>query len=193
MKIKSEILLEELENDSLRLINSAQAYLDMSEKELNFRKEIRSWSILECFEHLNLYSDFYLPEIKSRLNQADKKSDSIFKSGILGNYFAKTMLPGEKMSKMKTFKDKNPLGSKLDKSSIEKFISDKEEFIALYRKSKDYSLNGIKSSISISSIMKLKLGDTFRFLLNHEKRHFAQMEDILEVLKTNKVPSELSI
>ncbi len=58
--------------------------------------QYKSWSILECLEHLNLYGDFYIPEIKNRIESSKTLPKENFKSRILGNYFAKSMLPKEK-------------------------------------------------------------------------------------------------
>ncbi|MGA4923361.1 hypothetical protein, partial [Bacillus subtilis] len=77
----------------------------------------------ECLEHLNLYAKFYLPEIENAIQKTKSKRQEEFKSGFWGNYFAKSMLPKEKLNKMKTAKDKNPLNSKLDKNVIENFIA----------------------------------------------------------------------
>jgi len=56
---------------------------------------------LECLEHLNVYDEFYLPEIEKTINSAKNKSEFIFKSGILGNYFAESMIPKTYINKKK--------------------------------------------------------------------------------------------
>ena len=73
---------------------------------LTWKEKTDSWSILECLEHLNLYGDFYLPQMEKSIKNTTFKNENEFRSGLLGNYFAKTMLPEEKLNKMKTFKDK---------------------------------------------------------------------------------------
>ncbi len=146
---------------------------------LTRKRNEKSWSILECLEHLNLYGDYYLPEIEKKINNSNKSSESEYKSGILGNYFAKSMLPKEKLNKMKTFKDKNPLNSKLDKSVIDKFLQQQIKLLDLLTLSKNVSLNKVKIQTSISSFIKLRLGDTFQFIINHNLRHLKQIERIL--------------
>ena len=64
MKIKQRLLIEELLSNADRAIMSAKAFKELPEKELNAKKEASHWSILECLEHLNLYGDFYFPEIE---------------------------------------------------------------------------------------------------------------------------------
>lgn len=88
------------------------------------------------------------------------------------------MLPQSKLNKMKTFKDKNPLNANLDITVIADFISQQIKLIDLLNQSNNVSLNKVKISTSISSLIKLKLGDTFRFIINHTLRHLKQIERI---------------
>ena len=150
--------------------------MQLSEEELNYRSTENCWSALECIEHLNLYGHFYLPEINRVLKKSDSKTEPVFKSGLLGNYFANSMKPKATLNKMKTFKEMNPIGSDLDKSSIDEFIRQQRSTIDLLSEARQKSLNRIKTSISISRMLKLKLGDTFRFLIFHIERHLDQAE-----------------
>jgi hypothetical protein len=174
MKVATNQLISDLSQMTRQHISYAETLLQLPEEKLNYRTHPESWSALECLQHLNLYGDFYLPEITNRIINSTTKPAPVFKSGILGNYFANSMLPKEKLNKMKTFKDKNPLGSKLDKRTIEEFIRQQNELLSLLERAKNINLNKVKTSISISNLIKLKLGDTFRFLINHNERHIIQ-------------------
>ena len=88
------------------------------------------------------------------------------------------MLPKENLKKMKTFKDKNPLNSNLTKDVIDEFLNQQIKLLDLLNKSRKVSLNKVKISISITTLIKLKLGDTFRFYINHMIRHMKQIERI---------------
>lgn len=178
MKIQTEALLVDLANRTKQLIQEAELLKDKSEEALNYKQHAESWSVLECLEHLNLYGRFYLPEIKKRIQEGKGKQESVFKSGWLGNYFANSMLPKEKLNKMKTFKNMNPLNSQLDKQVIDEFLNQQTELLQLLEESRKISLNKTKTSISISKLLKLKLGDTFRFVIYHNQRHMAQAQRI---------------
>lgn len=183
MITSSEKLIQDLIERTRKNINKAEKFSSLSTEKLNWRVEKGSWSILECFEHLNLYGDFYIPEIKKRIEISKKQPKENFKSGILGNYFAKSMLPKEKLNEMKTFKDKDPIGSKLDKNTIERFISQQEKILTLLDKSRGIDLNKTKTAISISKLIKLKIGDTFRVVIYHNERHLVQAKKILHEKK----------
>ena len=84
---------------------------------------------------------------------------------------------------MKTFKNKNPINADLDKAVIQKFILQQIKLLNLLNQSRNVSLNKVKIQTSISSLINLKLGDTFQFLINHIVRHLNQIERIQEAMK----------
>lgn len=172
-------LINELKEMTLTHIKQAEKYKDLDLEKLNTKQGETSWSILECLEHLNLYGDFYIPEINNRMSNSKTISVNIFKSGFLGNYFAKSMLPKEKLNSMKTFKNMNPLNSELDEKTIDRFLDQQHHLLEILEKAKSKNLNKIKTSISISNLIKLKLGDTLRVVIYHNKRHIVQSNRIL--------------
>ncbi|MDR6465312.1 DinB family protein [Chryseobacterium sediminis] len=179
MKISTSALLNELKERTSQHLEYAQTLTLKTEEELNFRNSQDSWSPLQCLEHLNRYGDFYIPEISRNIYSAGKSPQSYFKPGILGNYFAKSMLPKENLNKMKTLKIMNPIHSQLNKTVIEKFISQQKQLLTLLEKAQNIDLEKTKTSISISKLIKLKLGDTFRFVIYHNTRHIEQIQKIL--------------
>lgn len=181
--MRSEKLINILCEQSKLIINQAKKLQTYDLNTLTWKENEISWSILECLEHLNLYGDFYLPQIENEIRNSTTKSDTEFRSGILGNYFAKSMLPKEKLNKMKTFKNKNPLNSKLDKLVIDRFINQQIKLLDLLNQSRNVSLNKVKIKTSISNYITLRLGDTFQFFTNHIIRHFSQIEQIQNTIK----------
>ncbi len=182
--MQSENLIQSLIEESRQLINQVEKLKTNDLQILTWKENPNSWCILECLEHLNLYGDFYLPQIENSIKDAKSKNEIEFRSGFLGNYFAKSMLPKEKLNKMKTFKDKNPLNTNPDRTVIEKFINQQVKLIDLLNLSRNISLNKVKISTSISNFIKLRLGDTFQFIINHNIRHLEQIRRI-QVDKTN--------
>ncbi|MBP1164716.1 MULTISPECIES: DinB family protein [unclassified Chryseobacterium] len=179
MKISTSALLDELKGRTSQHIQYAQMLMQKTEEELNFRVTENTWSTLECLEHLNRYGDFYIPEITNRIAASKTSPKTIFKPGILGNYFAKSMLPKEKLNKMKTLKEMNPIHSHLNKNVVNEFILQQQQFLELLDKAHNVDLQKTKTSISISKLIKLKLGDTFRFVIYHNVRHMRQIQKIV--------------
>lgn len=180
MKIERKQLLDRLTKETNASIAFAKDLQSIGDEKLNFKTNATTWSILECIEHLNLYAAFYLPEIEKAIRQNKTTKELSFKSGVLGNYFAKIMLPKEKLNKMKTFADKNPNGSNLDQSSLLNFIQNQEKLLHILKNSANIDLKQTKTAISMSKWIKLRLGDTFQFYSNHIIRHAKQIENTLE-------------
>jgi hypothetical protein len=181
--MQSEKLIQSLIEQTRQIINQVEKLKNDDLHTLTWRENETSWNILECLEHLNLYGDYYLPEIENKIKSSTTNNEVAFNSGLLGNYFAKSMLPKEKLNKMKTFKDKNPLNTKLDKAVIDKFIHQQIQLLELLNQSRNVSLNKVKIATSISSLIQLKLGDTFQFFINHIIRHLRQIEKIQVKIK----------
>lgn len=178
MKIESKQLIKDLVAKSEISTATVLRLKNLSPEQLNFKKTADSWSALECIEHLNLYGDYYLPEIEKQiLKQKNNSSTTYFKSGVLGNYFANLMsVENGKIKKMKSPKDKNPANSNLSVTVIDRFLKQQERLKALLLQSAGVDLTKTKTAISISKLIKLRLGDTFRFFVYHIERHVLQAE-----------------
>lgn len=182
MKLSNTELIADLEKRTNENKALAQALLSASLEDLNRKRTPESWSALECVEHLNRYGYFYLPEIKNKLKTAKKVSEKmVFKSGVLGNYFAKSLLPKEKLNKMKTFANMNPNGSQLGLDAIKTFIQQQEETLEILGQARTVHLHKTKTAVSISKLIKLRLGDTLRVVIYHNQRHLMQAKRALVV------------
>lgn len=179
MIFKTEVLLDELTNYVNSHVDFAKSLQNLSEKELTEKQNEKSWSAIECIEHLNMYAAFYNPEIKRRIEQSSTKANSEFKSGFLGNKFSMDMLPKEKMKTMDTFKSKNPIHSSLNTVAVlNRFIAFQEELLTLLTTAKKVDLTKVKTSITLP-LLKFRLGDTFRFTIYHNERHIVQAKKVL--------------
>jgi len=80
---------------------------------------------------------------------------------------------------MKSPKDHRPALILPSHEVIAEFISQQEKLLQLLRDAATTDLGKIKVPISISKFIRLKLGDTFHFLIIHEYRHYLQAERAL--------------
>lgn len=183
--MRTHTLIADLIESTRHILSKAEELKQLSEETLNFKENDSKWSILECIEHLNLYGDFYNPAIKKSIQNSKSTAQEIFKSGVMGNYFTNSMLPKEKLNSMKTFSDKNPAGSNLNKKTLDRFIKQQKEFLDLIALSKKVDLSKTKTPITLSKFIRLRLGDTFRFNVAHNQRHFVQIDKILTIANVN--------
>ncbi len=181
MQTTATELLNFLETKTRAITESANRFRNLSAGELNFKPDESSWSILQCFEHLNMYGDYYLPKIEERILAAKALPPTIsYKSGWLGNYFANIMQvqPDGKKKKMNAPKDKVPPQT-LDESTIQRFVKQQEHLLRLLKLAETVNLQAVTVPISIASFIKIQLGDCFRFVVNHNERHLQQAEKIM--------------
>lgn len=165
--------LTEKVEQHMKLIS--KVYQNLDTQILSAPSTTGGWSIAQCFSHLNSYGDYYLPQIQQRLlKNHTKNSNHLFKSSWLGNYFTQLMLPGEKMKKMKTFKAHTPPAVLDAHYEVGEFLRQQEVILALLKEAANKDLNCIRIPISISPIIKLKLGDVFGFIIAHNERHIQQ-------------------
>lgn len=142
------------------------------------------WSAVQCLEHLNSYGRYYLPAMEKAISKADQQLYyTYFKSGLLGNYFYKLMLPdlsGNPKKKMGSPKDHRPAEQLNTVQVLSEFISQLEKLEQLISLSQKRDLNKIKVPISIAPFIKLKLGDTLLFYTAHIQRHILQAERAMQ-------------
>lgn len=180
MKIATPQLLQELQAQVKTHLEQAQQFQAQPLEALNHRTGPKRWSALECLEHLNRYGYFYLPEIETQIHRSHTEPEAEFKSGWLGNYFAESIRPKAQLKGMKTFRKMDPIHSQLDKAVVETFIQQQQKLMQLLEKASRISFTQTKTSISISRFIRLRLGDTFRFVIYHNERHLLQAQRAFE-------------
>jgi len=180
MQTENNILIDDLLRRIEKSTEKVKQFEALTIDQLNLKKG-NEWSILECLEHLNLYGDFYLVEIEKRVISRKNVSGSTkFKSGLMGNYFANLMeVKDGKITKMKSPKDKNPSNAILSVTTITRFLKQQERLTALLNQCRTIDLTRTKAAISLTNLVKLRLGDTLRFYTYHIERHVLQAARVM--------------
>ena len=75
----------------------------------------------------------------------------------------KSMYPKEVLDKEETLREFNEIHGQL---------------LAHLEKARQYDLNRIKISTALGPIVKLRMGDAFRFVIAHAQRHVVQLKRI---------------
>jgi hypothetical protein len=178
MKHNRKLLLQDLKKRMQRIQQTVLHYQYIELELLNHKASPESWSALECLEHLNLYGDYYLPEMEKSILQGKTAKLETYTPGFLGDYFAKTMQvkPNGSLKRMKSPSDKIPASSRLGITTTDRFLKQTDHLLRLLDLAVTTDLQHSKTPISISKWVKLRLGDTFRFYVYHIERHIAQAE-----------------
>ena len=177
MSIKNAELIQHLRDNTQKALSSVLEFKTYPIEKLNYKSSATDWSILECIEHLNLYGKFYLPEIENRISLAKTYHNGHFKSSWLGDYFV-NMIKASNTKKIKATKQMDSTGSDLSLSTIHQFVKQLELLDSLLVKAENINLSKVKTAISLTKFIKLRLGDTLRFLVYHNERHILQAKRI---------------
>lgn len=192
-KFKSEDLLNQLKADVNQLIAAAQHLQQADVVKLGYPPAEGKWSAAQALEHLNIYCRYYLPAIEKAMVHIPKEVNAWFVPGFLGNYFTNMMMPKnvfEIKNKMKTGKSYKPERGVNVEAVIKEFIEHQHKLLQLLDTAAKRNLEKIRIPTSINKLIKLKLGDTFRFLIAHEQRHMIQARNALKAtgVATDKFP-----
>lgn len=184
-KYISTELLNQLQADVRQLIAHASLLKTEDPGILLEQPSPGKWSVIQVLEHLNGYGRYYLLAIERSLKQ-DKPATEYFNPGWLGDYFTRLMQPSEEgqvKNKMKAPKNNRP-SALLDAFPVlNTFIEQQHYMLELLETAKGKNIGAIRIPVSISRLIKLKLGDTFRFLVAHEQRHFVQIRNTLQQVR----------
>ncbi len=146
------------------------------------------WSAKQCLEHLNLTLHLYLPRIKSALEKAEPSHKTSFKKGVIGKLMINSLKKGNdqssKQRSMKTLKQLEP--RIIGNSSIEVVLEFSEAMNELYyciNTSRGKNIDKLRVTSAVGPLIKLRLGDVFPFLLEHNQRHINQAKRAIELCK----------
>ena len=186
----TEELLRLLTADVQQVLASTERIRSLDGITLNTAPVPGKWSVVQIVEHLNSYNRYYLPEIEKALsNGKNIRLAPRFKSGWFGNYFTNMMLPktdGTVANRMNAPKDHTPPSELNAEKVIAEFINGQQKLIRLLTAAEKTDIGKLKVPISISRFIRLKLGDTFRFLVAHQQRHFVQLANALETVNIGR-------
>lgn len=131
------------------------------------------WSVIQVLEHLNSYTLFYIPELDKAIRKASP-TRGFYKPGWLGDYFVKLMQldeTGKPRKKMKAAKRHLPQFRADSVPVIDCFLQQQQQLLQLIDFARDKDWGSSRTRVSISHLVTMKLGDTLRFVVEHQKRH----------------------
>ncbi len=174
-----EVLHKAKEN--IEIIRQAikRDFLNLDTDKLNLKPNPDAWSILECFEHLNRYAAYYLPELERGVKSLENTMPpNEWKPTFLGKKSIESVAP-ENMKAQKTFKRMNPVNSHLEPIVMNKFLEYQDRFANIIDSALKVNANKKIVKIEFMKFMKLTLADTILFMDAHQRRHLAQARKLV--------------
>lgn len=123
------------------------------------------------------YSAYYLPEIRRQMAKTKHCSNTqTFTSSWLGNKFAAGMKPGEKMRKISSPGNANPVKNAelVTKTTLPDFLQSQQELLELIDQAAAVDLTKTTTGTSLTNLLRLRLGDTLRVVIYHNWQHVEQ-------------------
>ena len=176
----TDILNEFIEQSRELNLFVKEKFKNLDSHQLNWRPGNKRWSAGECFKHLVLLNNRYIPGLKTAAipGQLGNKNDFKFGHSIFGRMILFFVKPGMKI-KSKTSFEYNTLNSRINEKIVAEFLELNEELIELAKQSFGADLKSIKIVSPLSKLIKYNAGDTYRIIWNHNKRHVNQAERVL--------------
>ena len=154
-------------------------YRPLTLEQLTTQPDPKEWSILQCFDHLNLTHDYYEPKIQAGLANPTPKdpTDDAYKPSFWGRIYMHF-----------AFNPKYSF-SVADEMAPQTAVS--RDALAIYLNKQDHLLQTLtqvadvhlaKTKIPISTGVNFNLGDCLKILVYHDSLHFLQAKGILEDL-----------
>ncbi|MDX2361103.1 MAG: DinB family protein [Crocinitomicaceae bacterium] len=165
--------------ENIEVINKSVKKL--SDKQLNWIPNPGVWSVAQILAHLNEYGKYYHPTFVKKIeNTRFTSTKEAFVSSPLGRSAWKSMKLGNAKNvkrKFKAPKGYNPTldNSLLDGDGVNTFLGQQENFLQIIEKAKDVNVRKVKIPISISKIVRLRLGDALLYVTYHNQRHVQQI------------------
>ncbi len=180
---------QQLEIQRLKLMKTVEeTFYFMEAEELNVKPDKNSWSILQCFDHINRANGTYLKAFEKRLDRYSGPSHATdkYRMGVMGKFMTRSMTPkeGKIRWKMKTFQKLKPLNEQYPEARLmeqvvfEDFQGDMERLRVVLEKSPDLPWHDQRISSALGSMVKFKFGDAMAFVLAHTQRHIQQATNV---------------
>lgn len=177
----SSTLLQDLSNDVNSLLNVMRTRIQTQPHAVLLQQPAPgSWSVIQCLDHLNSYGHYYLPQLHKVISKGEQQgiaAKPLFRSGWLGNYFTNLMQPkqdGALRSRMQAPPGYRPEPQPDAALVLTEFISQQEQLLELLRRAEATDIGHFRVPTSLTRLIKMSAGDTFRFLIAHQQRHMLQ-------------------
>lgn len=181
----SELIREVRKITQSNLENLRTRFAHLSEEQLRWRPIENSWNILEIFAHLNQYANYYHKVFKHKIARTKFRTPSEnFLSSPLGRSAWKSMKLGNANNVKRKFKAPKGYNPRIDPAlvsgdDLRQLETNFLELNMIIDTSEKVNLRKIKIPISISKIIRLRLGDALLFVVYHDQRHMQQAINVL--------------
>ncbi len=187
MKIEKHLHIKNSVEGFEHIIQDTKNLIDgLSKQQLNMPEAPDKWSILQCLKHMSIAAQVYVVNIEKVLDRnAPGRNGDVFVSNWKGDMFTRLISPnsnGEVRRPIQTFRSMNPIEMLDMDNTLNEFIQVHSRLIELIKLSESYDITRTKVATALGPMVKLRLGDAYRFLLGHAERHMVQLKRIKKAI-----------
>lgn len=170
-------LLDRLEKELRDLLELVRTRLsDQPVEALQLRPGDGGWNALECFAHLNVFLEMYLPRIERVIHLGKARrwtpADNLRYTWVASRVLRKADLNNGRSFKTPKRYDFSHLP--LDKSAVKSFLINSERLLRNIQAAREVNLNRAKTGWGPSGFFKVTLGNILEWLVLHGQRHVHQ-------------------
>lgn len=170
--------------DELKIIagEALQTFGGLTAQQLNWKPAPDEWSVGQCFEHLVVTNRSFYPTMEA-IARGERKSNAWERlspfSGMFGRMVLRALAPGSNR-KFKAPRAIRPSSSEVDARIISIFVEHQDEMAAVMSRAADADMKRTVVTSPISRLVTYTLGDAFRIVVAHERRHFEQARRVTQ-------------
>jgi hypothetical protein len=152
----------------------------LSDEQLNWRPDARSWSIAQCLDHLNVSNRIYLAPMLAGIEagrRAGKTRKGPIRSGFLERLFIGNLEPPPKR-KLPAPRKLVPAARKQKAEVMKEWRLAQDETRSLLHAAAGLDLNRIRFVNPLIPLIRFTVGTGFLVIAAHERRHLWQAERV---------------
>lgn len=156
-------------------------YLELDDARLARSPRPGEWSVLQCFDHLNLTHHYYAPKIAGGLaqNRPANAGDDAYSPSFWGRIYMHFSF-NPKYS-FPTAPAITPAGADLSRDVLHRYLGKQRELLSTLDAVETLDLTA--TPIPIEKFVRFNLGDCLKILVYHDRLHIGQAERVLQAIQ----------
>lgn len=146
----------------------------------NWRRAPRTWSMGECFDHLNVVGRKYLRAVDRAIEKGRREGLTgvgPFRYGLLEGLFVRTMEPPPRF-RFRAPAAFTPASDVRRHDALAAFLALQDELQERLVQAEGLDLRRLKTPSPVSRYLKLSLGKAFEGVAAHQRRHLWQARQV---------------
>lgn len=156
---------------------------ELTVEQLNWKPDPDTWSVAQNMDHLIVINSTYFPVIEAVRNQT-YRTPFTGRFGFMTRFFGNMVLSSvspDRRRKIKTFAIWEPTNSYIGADILDRFEQHQTLFRHLIENSRDLLDRGTVISSPANRHIVYTLEKAFDIILLHERRHFEQAKELLQI------------